>query len=259
VPTVPDPGARLFVREAGAGPPLLILPGNTASSACHASEIAHFARRFRTIAVDLPGTGRSERLAVWPRDWWAASAAAVVDLLDSLRIDRCAMAGTSGGAVVALLAAIAAPARVAAVVADSVVAHLPATAVQAQVAARVERTPSQQAFWALAHGEDWAQPVDADSAMLAGYSETGIDFFGGRLGEASCPVLLTASLADDALPDVGKQLCAMVQALPRASLFLADAGGHPLMWSRPEVFRPVADAFLDPWASEWSAPKPATV
>jgi len=36
------------------------------------------------------------------------------------------------------------------------------------------------AFWLLAHGADWAQVVDADSAMLAGYAATGIDYFGER-------------------------------------------------------------------------------
>ena len=33
---------RLFYREQGEGPLLLILPGNTASSACHPEEVAYF-------------------------------------------------------------------------------------------------------------------------------------------------------------------------------------------------------------------------
>jgi valacyclovir hydrolase len=33
---------QLFYREVGTGPLLLILPGNTASSACHEGEMQHF-------------------------------------------------------------------------------------------------------------------------------------------------------------------------------------------------------------------------
>lgn len=243
-------GSPLFYRAAGDGPPLLLIPGNTASSACHAGEIAHFARRYRVIAPDLPGTGQSARIADWPHDWWAACARALIDLLDQLRIERCALVGTSGGAVIALLAAIVAPERVAAVVADSCVAHYPAPELREQIRQRAAETAGQRAFWAGAHGDDWRQVVAADTAMMAGYAERGIDYFGGRLGRVACPTLLTASLADPLLPDVAGQLPAMARAIPGARLTLADAGDHPLMWSRPELFRAAADAFL---AQAWPA------
>ncbi len=244
MPAIAYEGSELFYREGGDGPPLLLLPGNTASSACHTGELAHFGQRYRTLALDLPGTGQSGRMTTWPHDWWAAGARAMIDLLDALQVERCALVGTSGGAAVALLAALSAPARVAAVVADSLVPRYPPAALQAILAGRAERTLGQVAFWSLAHGADWAQVVDADSAMLAGYAATGIDYFGERLVEVGCPVLLTASLADPLLPEVGPQLCAMAEVLPQGRLFLANSGDHPLMWSRPDDFRMVADAFL---------------
>lgn len=244
MPTFSFQNSHLFFRETGAGLPLVIIPGNTASSACHDAELAHFGRRYRTIALDLPGTGRSGRMAVWPRDWWAMCASATIALLDELEIARCALIGASGGAVIALRVALAAPERIAAVVADSLVERFPAANVRAQIAARAERTPGQRSFWHLAHGEDWEQVVDADTAMLAGYAESGIDYMGGRLGEVRCPTLLTASLADDALPAVDEQLPAMLAAIPQARLFLTNQGGHPLMWSRPDDFRLAVDAFL---------------
>jgi pimeloyl-ACP methyl ester carboxylesterase len=244
MPSITYNGAALFYREAGAGPPLLLLPGNTASSACHAGELAHFGRHYRTLVLDLPGTGRSSRLAVWPRDWWAAGAVAALALLDALEIERCALMGTSGGSAVALLAALAAPDRCAAVIADSLVPRFPPAPLQALLAERAVRSPGQHQFWAQAHGDDWADVVDADTAMLAAHAATGIDYFGDRLGSVGCPVLLTASLADPLLPEVGPQLCAMARALPQALLFFTNVGDHPLMWSRPDDFRLVADAFL---------------
>jgi pimeloyl-ACP methyl ester carboxylesterase len=237
-------GRRLYYRERGAGAPLLILPGNTASSACHAGELEHFGARYRAAALDLPGTGLSERLEDWPRDWWAAGAAAAAGLIEHLGEGPAVVVGTSGGAAVALLLAIGWPERVRAVVADSVVARIPPAPLRALLAGRAERSAGQEAFWRAAHGDDWAHVVDADTAMLASFLGTGIDYFGGRLGQVGCPALLIASLADPLLPDVGPQLLAMAQAIPRSRLFLASAGDHPLMWSRPAEFRAVADAFL---------------
>jgi len=111
-------------------------------------------------------------------------------------------------------------------------------------AERALRTEGQVAFWRAAHGDDWAQVVDADTAMIAAYGETGLDYFGGRLGQIACPVLLSASLTDSLLPDIAPQLCAMAQQIARSRLLLVNAGDHPLMWSRPADFRATADAFL---------------
>lgn len=237
-------GDRLFYREQGDGPPLLVLPGNTASSACHLGELAHFGQRYRTIGLDFLGTGQSARVASWPHNWWAAGASAAVTLLDHLGIERCIVMGTSGGAAAALLMALDAPGRVRAVIADSEVARFPAAALQVLLMDRNQRSEGQRAFWEQAHGDDWEQVVDADTAMLASYLPAGIDYFDGRLGKISCPALLTASLTNSLLPAVAPQLCQMAQQIAQSQLFLLNAGNHPLMWTRPDEFRMVADAFL---------------
>lgn len=235
---------QLFYREQGSGPLLLILPGNTASSACHLGELAHFGQRYRAVALDLLGTGQSERVAVWPRNWWAEGATAAVALLDQLDGEQCVAVGTSGGAAIALLLAIHEPGRVRAVIADSVVAHIPADALRTLLAERARRTAGQVAFWHQAHGDDWMQVVDADTAMLTSHGATGIDYFQDRLAQIACPILLTASLTDTLLPAVASQLCTMARQIPQSCLFLINGGDHPLMWSRPGEFRAVADAFL---------------
>jgi pimeloyl-ACP methyl ester carboxylesterase len=237
-------GRRLFYREQGSGPPLLILPGNTASSACHPGELAHFGQRYRAVALDFLGVGQSDRVAVWPHNWWAEGATAAVALLDQLGVEQCIAVGASGGAAIALLLAIQRPERVRAVVADSVVARIPADALRALLAERAQRTPGQVAFWRQAHGDDWAQVVDADTMMLASHAATGIDYFQDRLAQIGCPTLLTASLLDPLLPAVASQICAMARQIPQSRLFLVNGGDHPLMWSRASEFRAVADAFL---------------
>lgn len=49
---------------------MLVLPGNTASSVHHQDELGHFGRHFWAVSPDFWGTGASERLEVWPEDWY---------------------------------------------------------------------------------------------------------------------------------------------------------------------------------------------
>lgn len=59
-------------------------------------------------------------------------------------------------------------------------------------------------------------------------------------------MLFTASLCDETLPDVERQVCAMAKQIPNCRIFFVNQGGHPLMWSQPEDFRHAADCFLGP-------------
>ncbi len=237
-------GLRLFYREAGRGPLLLILPGNTASSAHHVADLEYFGQRFHAVSLDFAGTGQSDRVAVWPIDWWVQGAHAAVALIDHLGEERAIVLGTSGGGFIALHMAIQHPDRVRAVIADSCIEHWPSAAIRAAIATRDWRSPEQIAFWQSGHGDDWAQVVDADSDLLRRFAGTGGDVFAGRLGEIQGPVLITASRRDEALIDIEAQVKHMTGQIRGAKFYLADDGAHPLMWSRSEEFRRVADEFL---------------
>lgn len=236
-------GLRLFYRENGRGPLLLILPGNTASSAHHVANLAYFAQRYHAVSLDFAGTGQSDRVAVWPVDWWVQGAHAAARLIDHLGEERAIVLGTSGGGIVALHLAIQHPDRVRAVIADSCIEHWPPQAIRAAIATREARLPGQIEFWQSGHGDDWAQVVDADSEMLRRFADTGGDVFAGRLSEIQCPVLITASRRDDALVEVEAQVKHMAAQIRGAKLYLANDGAHPFMWSRSEEFRRVADEF----------------
>jgi pimeloyl-ACP methyl ester carboxylesterase len=245
MPTFIHDDHQLFYREEGSGPLLLILPGNTASSASHAGELAYFGQRFHTVALDFLGTGQSDRLEEWPETWWEIGAHATAALIEHLGEESALVIGTSGGAIVALLLALHHPERVRGVIADSTVERLTKASIKRAVDGRAERTPEQIAFWIVAHGDDWEDVVAADSDMLLRFvKKTGGYWAKDRLGEITCPVLLTASLEDPLLPKVGKQIMSMSKQLPNSRAFLTGGGEHPLMWSRPEDFRKVVDYFL---------------
>lgn len=240
---------RIHYREQGQGELLLILPGNTASSACHLAELEHFGQRYHAAALDYLGTGQSERLATWPATWWQDGAHQAAALADHLGAERLWAVGTSGGAIVALWMAILYPQRVRGLVADSTLQVFPPELVRHNVTLdRAQRSEGQVAFWRHAHGEDWAQVVEADTALIEGLGASGGHWLEGRLSEVTCPVLITASRQDDLLPGVAADSQRMLAQMPQARLYLHHEGGHPLMWSQAATFRAQADLFLQGFA-----------
>lgn len=95
---LPD-GRRLAWREAGSGPPLVLLHGWAMSSAVFAEALAALATDFRVLAPDLRGHGASD-----PADGYllADFAADLRQWLDALGLDRFALLGWSLGGQVAL-------------------------------------------------------------------------------------------------------------------------------------------------------------
>jgi pimeloyl-ACP methyl ester carboxylesterase len=235
----------LFFRERGKGPLLLILPGNTASSANHESELRYFGDRFHVASPDFLGTGGSERVGEWADAWWQQGAQQAHALVQHLGYRQAIVMGTSGGAVAALWTALLFPQAVRAVIADSCMEVFSEEMLRENVYRdRAQRTPEKVAFWEQAHGADWEQVIEADTDMMRRFAESGGAWFKKRLSEIGCPVLLTASRRDPLLPQVVHQVCAMAEQIVRSRVFLNDAGGHPLMWSCPQTFRGICDVFV---------------
>lgn len=102
-------GHRVSYREAGDGPPLVLLHGITSSSETWTPVIERLARRFRVIAPDLLGHGESAK----PRGDYSpgAYAGGVRDLLAALGHDRVTIVGHSLGGGVAMQFAYMFPQR----------------------------------------------------------------------------------------------------------------------------------------------------
>jgi len=239
-------GLELHYFEEGEGPPLVIIPGNTASGICHAEEMMHFAQRYRVLVIDPRGTGSFfARMDTWPVTWWQDVADDIAFLLDDLQLPPAILVGTSGGASIALLAAITHPERVKAVIADSTVEHFEPENLRIEIKGRQDPAEDLIQFWQFAHGDDWEQVVNADSELLLKLADEGGDLFQGRLGTIGCPVLLTGSTADESLNAIAEQFVSMAEQIPDCQTVLANRGGHPFMWTRPALFRSIADEFLD--------------
>lgn len=101
-------------REAGSGPPLLLIPGFGGHAGAFAPQYAAFSKRYDVIAIDNRGAGRTSA----PDEPYsmAQMAADAVALLDHLGIERAHVLGTSMGGMIAQEMAIACPERVDALV-----------------------------------------------------------------------------------------------------------------------------------------------
>jgi pimeloyl-[acyl-carrier protein] methyl ester esterase len=99
-------GRRLAWREAGAGPPLLLLHGWCFSSRVFAEAFAAFSADYRVLAPDLPGHGASDPAADYG---FAALAADLREWLAALFHDPIRLLGWSMGGQVALELAASLP------------------------------------------------------------------------------------------------------------------------------------------------------
>ena len=104
-------GQRVHLLEAGAGPPVVHLHGTNTSSLSHLPLLDRLPD-VRSLAIDRPGHGLSDPVAV-PRERFREAAVQFVDeLLDAERLDSVVLAGASGGGVWAIWYALSRPERV---------------------------------------------------------------------------------------------------------------------------------------------------
>jgi len=260
-------GLRLHVTPAGAGPPLLLLHGFTGSAAAWAPLQATLGSRHTTLAVDLPGHGRSTAPADPARYALGRLADDLARLLDALAIDRAAVLGYSLGGRAALRYALAYPGRVAALVLESAspgivdpaerAARRASDAVLADAieqegiaafVARWEQLPlwaSQSALPEAARLRLRAQRLTSSARGLANSlrgAGTGADApVLGRLATLHVPTLLVAGALDAKYVALGQ---AMEPALPAGRLTVVAGAGHAVHLERPEAFAALVTAFL---------------
>ena len=203
---LPGVPSRLLVREAGSGPPLVILHSGWGwESYPFDRQVEALSGEVRVLAPDRVGYGGSPRLAAIPDGYHRMFALECLGVMDALGVERAALWGHSDGAVVAAWMAIEAPGRVRGLVLEA--AHF--------FRAKVGSLP----FFEMAanrpddfgpavveplrrdHGEPRWREIISEGArawlrIIARGQREGGDVYDGRLGEIACPVLLLHGTRD---------------------------------------------------------------
>jgi len=110
MPRVDAGGLTINYEVQGEGDPLVLIPYTSADHACWAFQLPAYTEHFSCIAIDLPGSGESEKPAgPYSTEGHADQVAA---FLDAIGIEQAHVAGMSFGAAVGLHLAARHPGRV---------------------------------------------------------------------------------------------------------------------------------------------------
>jgi valacyclovir hydrolase len=246
----PD-GRRLYYEDTGRGDAVVIMPG-WAGSIVELSRLrAALVPGFRVVAIDLPGSGRSEpQPRSYDGGYYQDDARTLLGLLDALGISAAHLAGFSDGGEEALLMAELRPGLALSVFTWGAIGKVDA---------------SPDALAALENAVD--RPTD-DLAPLAAYLATAYDpdtarimtrtwagamreivAAGGDISRSSahlirCPALLVAGTSDlQCSPDLTSEMAALI---PRGEFLEAPGAGHQVhlshgRWLERELTRWLAD------------------
>jgi pimeloyl-ACP methyl ester carboxylesterase len=110
MPRVDVDGVTINYDVQGQGEPLLLIPYLSADHACYAFQLPAYSEHFSCVAIDLPGTGDSDKPpGPYSTDAYADQVAA---FLGAVGIERAHVAGVSLGAAVGMHLAARHPGRV---------------------------------------------------------------------------------------------------------------------------------------------------
>lgn len=234
-PLLPGGSARIHVREAGAGPAVVLLHSGWGwESYPFDHQVRGLAPEFRVVAPDRVGYGRSPPLAAIPDGYHRGYARECLRVMDALDVPRAALWGHSDGAVVAAWMAIEAPDRVRGLVLEAFHYFRAKSGSRPffETAANRPDEFGEPIVTALRrdHGDDrWSEIISEGARAwlrIIGRGEReGGDVYDGRLGEVRCPVLLLHGTRDPR-SEPG-EIEAARDALPDARIAWVDASHAP--------------------------------
>jgi (E)-2-((N-methylformamido)methylene)succinate hydrolase len=247
--------------EAGAGEPLVLVHGVGMRLEAWAPQIAALSARRRVIAVDMPGHGGSDRLALSARlpDFVAWLGA----FLDDLKLEDVSLAGHSMGALIAGGTATTFQGRISRVALLNGV-HLRDPVAKAAVIARAHAIgngtvdidgPLTRWFGegsetspAYRLTRSWLQAVDPQGYATAYNAFAhGDDVYAERWPKVHCPALfLTGSEDPNSTPEMAY---AMAAAAPRGRAHIIEGHRHMVNLTAPEV----VNSILEDWLSTGGA------
>lgn len=269
--TAAEPSSELvYFTERGSGSPLLLIHGLMASGEMFEPVVERFATEHRLIIPDLRGHGRSRRL---PPPYSVRQLASDLSrLLDDLGIESAAVLGYSQGGAIAQQLAVDHPKQCNRLVLGCTYAYNMATLreqIEGHVAPWLVRVLGPRQFAALGAalgakelGEKrarWLVDLMADQdrmLMFAAWKETMAFDSRPRLAEIACPTLIVAGSDDQAVPMHHARM--LHDGIRGSKLVVIDGARHTLIWTHPDEFVRVTEAFLgaEPERRGWSDSQP---
>ncbi|MCU1381910.1 MAG: benzoate degradation ring-cleavage hydrolase [Acidobacteria bacterium] len=224
---------RIHVREAGAGPPMVMLHGGWGYDIYPFDrQIAALSAARRLIAPDRTGYGRSGRLERQETDFHHRAAAETIGVIDALGLDAPIVWGHSDGAVIALLMALSQPDRLSGIIVEAThfFRRKPASRAFFETMMRDPDGLGERVSGVLAreHGGGWRDLIrtngDAWLRIAADPRAATADLYSGRLPGLQVPALVIHG-ARDPRTEPG-ELEALRAAMAAARFEIIADGSH---------------------------------
>lgn len=233
----------MYYDEQGQGDPLVLLHAGLSTSAQWASFVPLYAQRYRVLATDRWGYGRSGERPGFARGYLVQDAVDLAAFLDRLGL-RCAhIVGHSDGGSIALLLALKRPELVRSLV--LVAAH---THAEEKTLAGLRRaqellasSPAQRERLARYLGPRGPELAKAWYAHWLDPAQSVLDIR-DEIGRIRAPTLVIQGVDDEyATPQHAEGIA---RAIPGAELWLIPNCGHGPQFQYPEAFNDRLLAFL---------------
>lgn len=282
-------GLQVHYRETGQGEPaVLLLHGFGASTFSWREVMEPLGRGYHVVAFDRPGFGLTARPL--PGEWTGRSpysTEAQVDLtvalMDALGVERAVLVGNSAGGTIALLVALAYPARVRGLVLVDAAIYTrggaPAWLRPILAMPQMRRLGPLLLRAFPKQGEDlirlaWHDPSKVTPEVLEGYRKplqaaywdralyeltvaTAVPDLAPRLPEVRVPTLVVTGDDDRIVPT--EESLRLAAELPNARLVVIPACGHLPQEECPGPFLKAVKAFLEGLGGAGGAPaRPAS-
>jgi valacyclovir hydrolase len=243
--------SRVYYEESGSGDPVLLLPGFSDSIAGHAVLRETLAKRYRVIAADLPGSGRS---GPQPRSYsvryYEEDASTFVALLRDLGAMPSHLVGFSDGGEVALMIAALSPPVARSVLVWGAAGFVSDPAGEIRAAFRdvvdhpIPSFHEYRDYLVATYGESNARAMTQSLAKaLDAIVAAGGDISRSKASEITCAVLLIVGQHDFI---VSKALVnELATQLGTVEVMAVEGAGHGVHRERPE--------WLAQTAAEWLA------
>ena len=253
---------KLHTQSSGSGPDLVLIHGWGLHAGVWDGFVPLLEPYFRVLRVDLPGHGSSDSYAATTLDDMAAAVLAAAPA-------NAAWLGWSLGGLVALRAALQAPARVRALLLlastpcfvrrpDWPCAMLPAlldtfaTELQQDylrtlnrfLALQVRGSDNSGAVLRMLRAQLLAKGEPSPAALQAGLDILRNTDLRDELGALDCPALVVAGERDTLVPVAAARATATL--MPTASVEVVAGAGHAPFIARPEAVAGLLQAFLQP-------------
>jgi valacyclovir hydrolase len=225
------PDRRLYYEDSGRGDAVVLMPGWGSSVADLGRLRRDLADGFRVIAIDLPGSGRSQpQPRHYTPGYYHEDAAILLGLLDALGIGAAHLAGFSDGGEEALLMAALRPGCALSVFTWGAIGQIVASHADLDELAAAITSPSDElaplaAYLTAAYGTANATIMTQTwSSAMRSILDAGGDISRSLAARIRCPALLVAGTYDKFCPP--EKTRELAEAIPRGQFAEAHGAGH---------------------------------